>query len=144
MMTPLTHPNRPAWAKLIREGDRFLQTAVNGSRRPNVFSNELRYGILTMAVEKYLAGVFSYHRVMPEGHTLGSLATGADRITPMAASLRAAIQRIENFQDLCSLETDPRRAPGDGELQAMLQTGEEVRGYAVSALIPTETTEEKR
>jgi hypothetical protein len=129
---------------LIREGDRFLRTAVNGSRRPEIFSNELRYGILTMAVEKYLVGVFSYHRCMPEGHTLGSLAAGADRITPMAASLRAAIQRIENFQELCSLETYHRRAPGDGELQAMLQTGEEVRGYAASALNPNEPIEEKK
>jgi hypothetical protein len=143
-MTPLSHPNRPGWAKLIREGDRFLQTAVNGSRRPKVFSNELRYGILTMAVEKYLAGVFSYHRVMPEGHTLGSLAMGADRIAPMAASLRAGIQRIESFQELCSLETYRRNAPADEVLQAMLQTGEEVRGYAVSVLNPAEPTEEKR
>ncbi|MCG6908137.1 MAG: hypothetical protein ACK2U9_12580 [Anaerolineae bacterium] len=143
-MPPLTHPNRPAWAKLIREGDRFLQTAVNGSRRPEIFSNELRYGILTMAVEKYLAGVFSYHRCMPEGHTLASLATGADRITPMTASLRAGIQRIESFEELCSLETYRRTAPGDEVLQAMLQTGEEVRGYAVSVLNPTEPTEEKR
>jgi hypothetical protein len=143
-MPPFTHPSRPEWAQLIREGDRFLRTAVNGSRRPEIFSNELRYGILTMAVEKYLVGVFSYHRCMPEGHTLGGLAAGADRIAPMAANLRAAIQRIENFQELCSLETYHRRAPGDEELQAMLQTGEEVRGYAASALNPNEPIEEKK
>ncbi|MFO7497538.1 MAG: hypothetical protein R6X05_18080, partial [Desulfobacterales bacterium] len=68
-------------------------TALNGSRRPEIFNNELRYGILAMAVEKYLVGVFRYHGALPEGHTLGSLAAAADRIVPMAARLRAAIQR---------------------------------------------------
>jgi hypothetical protein len=69
---------------------------------------------------------------------------GADRIAPRAARLRAGIQRIESFQELCSLETYRRNAPADEVLQAMLQTGEEVRGYAVSVLNPAEPTEEKR
>ena len=143
-MKLLTNPSRPEWAQLIREGDRFLQTAVNGSRRPTIFNNELRYGILAMAVEKYLMGVFRYHGVMPEGHTLGSLAEGADRIVPMAAGLRAAIQAIEDFQELCSLETYHRRAPGDGDLCAMLHTGEQVREYTAHALNTTEPTKERK
>lgn len=143
-MKNLTNPSRPEWAQLLREGDRFLRTALNGSRRPQIFNNELRYGILAMAVEKYLVGVFRYHGTMPEGHTLGSLAAGADRIVPMAARLRAAIQRIEDFQELCSLETYHRKAPENGELSSMLQTGEEVRGYATGALSTTEPIEEKK
>jgi hypothetical protein len=51
------------WSEFVQEGDAYLKTARGGQKRPGVFTPEILYNLLAMAIEKHImaALIFKPH-----------------------------------------------------------------------------------
>ncbi len=125
------------WRKHIRDGRRYLKTAVNGGDRPAVFTNELRFQLAAMAIEKLIVGVCQYHHRMPVDHTLSGLAADLAPVCPLDGALVERIRQIERIDDMCSLAPARRLPPDDTQIQGILEVGREVARF-VSRSVPWE------
>ncbi len=117
------------WYDHVVAGIQYLKVAANGQSRPNVFTNELTYNLITLAVEKLLVGLLLHHGKMPQHHRLESLVLEVAEMEPIDAILIKNIKDMENYQDLCSLEANSCSIPNDMEIQAMLKIGKEVEHF---------------
>ncbi len=117
------------WYDHVVAGIQYLKTAINGQSRPNVFTNELTFNLITLALEKLLIGLSLHHGKMPQHHRLESLVLAVAEMEPIDAKLIKSIKDIESYQDLCSLEASSCPIPNDMEIQTMLKIGKEVERF---------------
>lgn len=117
------------WQDHIADGRQYLQTAVNGQRRPAVFNNELIFQLAAMAVEKLIVGMVQFHQQMPADHTLSGLANGLSEVCAFDKTLAERIRQIETVDDMCALTVQHREPPGDGDIQEILAVGHAVERF---------------
>ena len=63
----------------IEEADQYLKTAVGGLKPEKVFTPEILYNILGMAIEKYCLALLYYKETMPDNHTFHDLVDAEHR-----------------------------------------------------------------
>ena len=122
------------WYDYVVAGIKYLKTAVKGRNRPSVFTNELTYNLITLAVEKLLVGLSLHHGNPPEHHRLDGLVNTVTQIEPMDADLIKKVEGIDSYQDLCSLEVYSRPVPNDMEIKAMLEIAKEVERFVKQSI----------
>ena len=120
------------WQEYVKEGHQYFKTAVNGIKRPEVFTPELVYQITAMAIEKMLVGLSQFHRQMPGDHTLEGLVEGLDQICPLEAHLAEQVKALGRLDNMCLLEPVNRLIPDDREISAMLETASQVEVFVLN------------
>lgn len=128
--SPMPKANRE-WMPHVHAGLRYLQTAWNGRQRPAVFSNELRFQLSAMALEKLLVGIWTYHGYLPADHTLTGLSLGATELCSLDPLLAQRIGAIDRFDNMCVLAPVRRDPPSDQTLNEILNTGRELTEFVV-------------
>ncbi|MBT8339389.1 MAG: hypothetical protein HKP58_18405 [Desulfatitalea sp.] len=121
----------------IDEGRRYLQTAKNGRERTSVFNNQVTYNLIGLSVEKLLVGLSMHLGHLPADHTLAGIVAEVNRFCPMENDLAEAVRRIDQVQDMCSLDISAFRAISDGQIDHMLKINESVRAFVECHLDPT-------
>lgn len=122
------------WYDHVVAGIQYLKTAVKGRSRPEVFTNELTYNLITLSIEELLLGLSLYHAKLPNHHCLGSLAREAAKVEPMDIQMIKNIQAIDDYQDLCSLEMGHFKVPTDMEIGSMFDIAKEVEHFVKQSI----------
>lgn len=122
------------WYDHVVAGIQYLKTAVNGQSRPNIFTNELTYNLITLSIEKFLIGLSLHLGEVPPHNRLDGLVQSVAQMEPMDAELIKNVQAIDNYTDLCSLEVYSRPIPNDMEIKAMLDVAKEVEQFVKQSI----------
>ncbi len=122
------------WKRFVDEGDKYLKAAIGGAKRRDVFTPELIYNIVAIAVEKHLMGYLLYHRRMPENHTLRDLIRAVKEIAPITDDLEQKINCMDSFQEICCLSTYNRRIPNETDVVLFFELGRDIQDFVEKAL----------
>lgn len=109
------------WRNYFRDGEMYLRTATAGqSRRPEIFTPEICYNLITMAIEKFIMGFLMYHGDLADNHTMADLLRSAERHIQLPTGLASDLLHLDSFQEICDLDTCNRRPPSRAEIDDML------------------------
>jgi hypothetical protein len=122
------------WYDHVVAGIQYLKTAKKGESRPEVFTNELTYNLIALAIEKLLVGLSLYHGKIPQHHRLDSLVQAVVKIEPMEDNLVENIKALDDYQNLCSLEVYHLPIPNDLEIRSMLEIAKRVEHFVIQSI----------
>lgn len=149
-MLPRLTPQE-SWMDFITEGRQFHKAALGGLNRPDVFSPEILYNLLAMAMEKYIMGLLMYRKSLPDNHTFRDLVDGLRRMEAqdpkysgprLADELAEELLALDAFQEICSVEGYARRGPSVEEIRNMTRTSARLREYVMAGLPPEAMTQD--
>ena len=101
------------WKTFWNEGETFAKLCTSNARH---FTNEIRYNLAGMAVEKLVMGILMSRGSLPEGHTLCDLMDAVEEVDLVAPPLCERIRRMDDFQQICAFDTYTRTVPNDDEM----------------------------
>ena len=101
------------WKTFWKEGETFAKLCTSNARH---FTNEIRYNLAGMAVEKLVMGILMSRGSLPEGHTLCDLMDAVEQAGLVEALLCEKIRRMDDFQQICAFDTYTRTVPNDEEM----------------------------
>ncbi|WP_152555186.1 hypothetical protein [Desulfonatronum thiodismutans] len=147
MMLPRLTPTE-FWRDFIAEGRQFHKAALGGLKRTEVFTPEILYNMLAMAMEKYIMGLLMYRKNLPDNHTFRDLVDGLRRMEARSENysgprltdeLAGELLALDAFQEICSVDGYARQPPSNEEILRMSRTCAKLQEY-VDAGLPPETT----
>ncbi len=126
----------------LQEGDAYLKVVVNGDKRPNIFTTEMRFNLLTMAIEKHVMSILMSAGSLPHNHSFLDLLEGLKWVLPVSQDVDQQLHSLDSHESMCSLEMSGRHMPDDERLKTFIVLGlrvqkaahEMVRGTAVPSL----------
>ncbi len=122
--------NSSSWQTFIDEGHRFYMTAANGSaKRAEVFTPDILYNLISMAIEKFIMGFLLYHNRMPDNHTLEDLIVALQKVEDVGEDLYNRVLNMDRFQEICSVFTYQRKTPGSEDIAEMLDVGRLIQAF---------------
>ncbi len=123
------------WRRYHRDGEQFLHTAVEAARkRPEVFTPEILYNLVAMAIEKYIMAFLMFNGDLAENHTMGDLLRALELHAGPQPELADRLLRLDAYQEICDLDSYKRRPPSIDDLPDILTTGQEVRRFVQERL----------
>lgn len=99
------------WSEFMTEGDAYLKTATGGAKRPEVFSPEILYNLLAMAIEKHVMAALIFKGTLADNHTFTDLIISAARICPLSESVIETLKDLEVYQNICPVFDGYNRDP---------------------------------
>lgn len=122
------------WSKYLGEGEQYLALARGAAtRRREVFTPNIIYNVIAMAIEKYLMGLLMYHGTLAENHTMGDLLSAVERVVGPLPQFTESFRYLDSFQEICSLETYQCREPTWEDIPRILACGEQVSDFVAQA-----------
>jgi hypothetical protein len=106
-------PALEEWKTFWHEGESFAKLCTS---RAKTFTNEIRYNLAGMAVEKLVMGALMRRGTLPEGHTLRDLMDAVESAGLIAGPLCEHIRHMDDFQQICAFDTYTRTVPNDEEM----------------------------
>lgn len=85
----------------IRHAEQFHNAAIGGRNRTKVFTSEIMYNIMAMAIEKYFMGVLLYNKDLADNHTFQDLIDSARRVATVDDDIVEELKSYEKYQNLC-------------------------------------------
>jgi hypothetical protein len=120
-------PIRPiqGWEEFWRDGQGFLRTATAAHRgRKSVFTPEILYNIIAMAIEKFVMAALMSYGALPYNHTMKDLVNAMEETFPGAVNdIRERLIELDHYQEICALDAFAVIAPAREEIPAMLELG---------------------
>jgi len=113
----------------IQEADQYLKTAVGGLKREKVFTPEILYNILGMAIEKYCLALLYYKENMPDNHTFLDLVDAMSNVVSLPEDLKEELKALQGYQEICSLSTYVRNAPTRTAILEMIETTRKLESF---------------
>ena len=125
------------WKTWIKQGDQYLKadTPKNGVHK---FNPEIRYNVLSMALEAYVMAILDFHDSLPDNHTYTDLIYALEKVVPIDERLKKQILDYENIQSICSIEKYHRTAPTSQELAVLKEAIIEISEMAHNICITEE------
>lgn len=104
------------WKDYWTQGEQYARLSHARSR---MFTNEIRYNLAGMAIEKFVMGFLMRLNMLPEGHTLVDLIDSVERLANLPAVLCEKIRAMDRFQQICAFDTYTRTVPDDEEMSVI-------------------------
>ena len=116
-------PEISGWQEFLRQGEGYLKTASGGyARRRKIFTPEILYNLVAMAIEKFAMAALMRHGALPYNHTMADLVEAMDALFPDAIDeLREGLLALDRYQEICALDSYSIRPPSTEEVPAMLE-----------------------
>lgn len=91
------------WQDYLEDGNGYLRTATRGFlNRKQIFTSEILYNIIAMAIEKFVMAALMRHGTLPYNHTMADLVESMEETFPGAlADIREGLLRLDSYQDIC-------------------------------------------
>ena len=99
------------WLEFMNEGDAYLKTATGGAKRPEVFSPEILYNLLAMAIEQHVMAALIFQGTLADNHTFTDLIISAARVCPLSESVVETLKDLEVYQNICPVFDGYNRDP---------------------------------
>ncbi|ASB48235.1 hypothetical protein [Alkalitalea saponilacus] len=112
----------------LKEANRFyaiIEKALNGSSK---FSDDLKYSMILMTLEKYFVALMACYEELPTHHVPLGLFREAEMLEPdLTPSMKQTCVLTGKFEGICSLEDFGYRTPSPEDLSAMLEGMAEIK-----------------
>jgi hypothetical protein len=113
------------------EGNKYLKTARGGMKRPGVFTTEILYNIIGLAIEKHIMGALMAKGRLADNHTFTDLVEATRQIGEIDADIAAQLHRLESYQNICPVFAGYHRTePPREAIPEMIETAEAVKTWA--------------
>lgn len=132
----MLHDSISGYRAFQAEGDSYLNVGRSALRRPEVFNAEIRFNVLSMAIEKHVMAILMEAGALPDNHTFRDLTYAMDQVAPLEPSTVEFLHRMDSFNDICSLSEYSRSAPDEDCLANLLTIAESIRDMADGLLGP--------
>ena len=138
--TPLTDikpmPPISGWQDFLNDGKSFYKTAEAALRKnKKVFTPEILYNIIAMAIEKFVMAALMKHGAMPYNHTMRDLVEAMDTTFPNALDdLRDGLLKMDEYQDICDLDGFRITPPEMDQIPEMVQMATTLKGLVSNEL----------
>jgi len=116
------------WAEFMTEGDAYLKTARGGQKRPGVFTPEILYNLLAMAIEKHIMAALIFKGTLADNHTFTDMIYSARELCPLDDALIKKLIQLESYQEICPVfDGYNRKEFPSAEVPVMVAAAEEVQ-----------------
>ena len=113
------------------EGDKYLKTARGGVKRPAVFTAEILYNILGLAIEKHVMGALMAKGKLADNHTFTDLIDATKQVGEIDVAIAEQLRKFESYQNICPVFTGYHRTEPPAEaIPEMIATAEAVQSWA--------------
>lgn len=113
------------------EGNKYLKTARGGMKRPAIFTTEILYNILGLAIEKHIMGALMAKGQLADNHTFTDLVDATKQIGEIDIDIADQLRRFESYQNICPVFAGYHRAePPVEAIPDMIATAEAVQAWA--------------
>ena len=112
------------WEEFWQDGKAFHKTATAGyNNRPHIFTSEILYNLIAMAIEKFVMAALMHQGTMPYNHTMKDLVSAMDETFPdkLEEDMLEDLLKLDAFQNICDLEGFSISPPGMEKIPAMLE-----------------------
>lgn len=118
------------WEDYLKDGSGFLRTAVGAyEKQKKVFTSEILYNIIAMAIEKFIMAALMRHGALPYNHTMKDLVEAMDETFPAAIDeLREELLKMDKYQEICDLDGFKITPPETKEIPGMLIVAQKLQG----------------
>jgi len=125
-------PEIEGWQDFLREGDAFLNTAARAHRlRRAAFTPEILYNLSAMGIEKFAMAALMSRGALPYNHTMADLLAAIDETFPKCLDdIASDLRRLDEFQDICSLEGFKIAPPAASKIPAILEVAAKMQAFA--------------
>ncbi len=119
------------WSEFMTEGDAYLKTARGGQKRPGVFTPEILYNLLAMAIEKHIMAALIFKGTLADNHTFTDMIQSAKELCPLDDALIEKLVELESYQEICPVFDGYNRKefPSD-EVPVMVAAAEQVQQWS--------------
>jgi len=118
------------WRNYYHDGEKFLRTATVGqSKRPEIFTPEILYNVIAMAIEKFIMGFLMYNGDMADNHTMADMIHSMERHLQLPPALVRDLIHIDSFQEICDMDSYNIKAPSRSQIDEMLATARETQAF---------------
>lgn len=115
----------------LAEGDGYMRVVANAHKRPAIFTTELTFNLLTMAIEKHAMAILMSCGKLPENHTFMDLLDGLKWVVPVSEANHALLLTLHAEESMCSLELPSKpRIPELERLQEYIGLGRKMQTAA--------------
>lgn len=110
------------WQEFLDDGNRFLRTANTAySNQNKIFTPEILYNLVAMAIEKFVMAALMNHGTMPYNHTMADLVEAMEDVFPGAIEvIREGLLNLDQYQDICDPYEFTITPPSKEEIPAMI------------------------
>jgi hypothetical protein len=116
------------WAEFMMDGDAYLKTARGGQKRPGVFTPEILYNLLAMAIEKHIMAALVFKGTLADNHTFCDLIRSARLVCPIDEVVAAKLTELESYQEICPVfDGYSRKQFPAGKIAEMVHVAQEVQ-----------------
>lgn len=117
------------WQDYLEDGDGYLRTATGAYlNRKKIFTSEILYNIIAMAIEKFVMAALMWHGTLPYNHTMADLVESMEETFPGAlADIREGLLRLDAYQDICDPYEFTIIELNRNEIPAMLELAEKMQ-----------------
>jgi len=113
------------------EGDKYLKTARGGLKRPAVFTAEILYNIIGLAIEKHVMGALMAKGKLADNHTFTDLIDAANQVGGIDESIADQLRKFESYQNICPVFAGYHRTePPTEAIPEMIAAAEAVQAWA--------------
>lgn len=115
------------WQDFLKQGQGFLTTAGRAyGKQSKVFSPEILYNIISMAIEKFAMAALMRHGVLPYNHTMADLVASLEATFPgQIHTIKAGLLALDSYQDICDPYEFTITPPKREDIPAMLKLAED-------------------
>lgn len=132
-------PAKPiqGWQEFLEDGKGYLSTAIGAlAKRKDIFTSEILYNIITMAIEKFVMAALMRYGTMPYNHTMADLVEAMEETFPGAITdIRTELLQLDKYQDICDLEGFSITPPGMEKIPAMLDLAGKMQTLVTEKII---------
>lgn len=115
----------------MEEGDAYLKTARGGQKRPGVFTPEILYNLLAMAIEKHMMAALIFKGTLADNHTFTDMIHSAKELCPLDDALIEKLIELESYQEICPVfDGYNRKEFPSHEVPVMVAAAEEVQQWS--------------
>lgn len=119
------------WQEFMQEGDAYLKAARGGQKRPGVFTPEILYNLLAMAIEKHMMAALIFKGTLADNHTFTDLIQSAEAVCPLESGLAGKLIELESYQEICPVfDGYNRKEFPVAEIPVMVAAAEEVQQWS--------------
>ena len=116
------------WSEFMTDGDAYLKTARGGQKRPGIFTPEILYNLLAMAIEKHIMAALIFKGTLADNHTFTDMIHSAKELCPLDGALIEKLIALESYQEICPVfDGYNRKEFPVAEVSGMVAAAEEVQ-----------------
>jgi hypothetical protein len=108
------------YQEMIKGANGYFKTVKRAFYKESIFSDELIFNILTMAIEKYLVGLLMSIGIMPANHVIKYLLEETGKKFLIDQSIQKHLVSVDDYLYLCSIDNFTKNTPPREELENII------------------------